>query len=258
MLLIKGLNIINDCDVQYRGSKNQRLLVELTLMKLCSLQYQEAEKKNSASLIPIRIEIPQTTVNKAPKMRKAEPTKRLVADKPILNEAGASYVHSVHGISVNGEIQKLAEKRQKALAEKKTRLENEGNQSEEELDHIEQEAVAEGWKEFTGHLSDSGRKNLFAVLSHAEPMVNEKNEIVFPLRSKTDESYFNDVRQDLTQFLKGKLSVENLSLKSEGITDTSGEAPEKKFLSEVELLRKMIEQNPQLQKLKELFDLDLK
>lgn len=45
-LLIRGLDRIADADVNYRASKNQKLLVELTLMILCSLQYQEGEKKN--------------------------------------------------------------------------------------------------------------------------------------------------------------------------------------------------------------------
>ena len=107
-------------------------------------------------------------------------------------------------------------------------------------------------------MSKSGKKNVFAVLSHTEPKINEKNEIIFPVRSETDESYFNDVRQDLTVFLKGKLAVTHLSLRSEGITDFSGAPAERKFLSEVELLKKMIEQNPQLEKLKTMFDLDLK
>ena len=44
-LIIQGLGVINNCDVGYRTSKNQRLLVELTLMQLCSLKYNEAEKK---------------------------------------------------------------------------------------------------------------------------------------------------------------------------------------------------------------------
>ncbi len=45
-LLIGGLNRVSEADVNYRQSKNQKLLVELTLMMLCSLQYQEGEKKN--------------------------------------------------------------------------------------------------------------------------------------------------------------------------------------------------------------------
>ena len=46
-LLIQGLDFINECDIQYRGSKHPRLLVELTLMRLCSIPYnnREGEKK---------------------------------------------------------------------------------------------------------------------------------------------------------------------------------------------------------------------
>lgn len=35
--LLKGLRAMNDCDVQYKSSKNQRLTVELAIMRLCAL-----------------------------------------------------------------------------------------------------------------------------------------------------------------------------------------------------------------------------
>src|SRR5690606_23502281 len=44
--LIEGINIAKECDYRYRSSQNQRLLVELALMQLASLNYQ-GEKKNS-------------------------------------------------------------------------------------------------------------------------------------------------------------------------------------------------------------------
>jgi DNA polymerase-3 subunit gamma/tau len=36
--LVSAINLINQCDLQYKGSKNQRLHVELTLLKLAHLQ----------------------------------------------------------------------------------------------------------------------------------------------------------------------------------------------------------------------------
>ncbi len=42
--LLKALDLSNDCDLKYKSSKNQRLLVELTLMKLASIDF-EGEKK---------------------------------------------------------------------------------------------------------------------------------------------------------------------------------------------------------------------
>ena len=42
--LMKAISLANDCDLNYKGSKNQRLLVELSLMKIASISF-EAEKK---------------------------------------------------------------------------------------------------------------------------------------------------------------------------------------------------------------------
>ncbi|WP_310991838.1 DNA polymerase III subunit gamma/tau [Aequorivita marina] len=44
--LIEGIEIANTCDLKYKNSQNQRLLVELCLMQLASLTFQ-GEKKNS-------------------------------------------------------------------------------------------------------------------------------------------------------------------------------------------------------------------
>jgi len=43
--LIDAIALANTCDLQYKTSKNQRLLVELCLMKLASLQLTDEKKK---------------------------------------------------------------------------------------------------------------------------------------------------------------------------------------------------------------------
>ena len=45
--LIKSLRICNKCDIEYRASKNQRLLVELSLLKMATLGQFVVEKKNN-------------------------------------------------------------------------------------------------------------------------------------------------------------------------------------------------------------------
>ena len=47
--LLRALDLANDCDLKYKSSRNQRLLVELTLMKLASIDF-DGEKKNPESL----------------------------------------------------------------------------------------------------------------------------------------------------------------------------------------------------------------
>ena len=55
-MLLKALTICNQSDVEYRNSKNQRLLVELSLMQLCSIVQEEngvdTAKKKAPSIAP--------------------------------------------------------------------------------------------------------------------------------------------------------------------------------------------------------------
>ena len=51
-LLIKFLNTCNKCDLDYRTSKNKRLLIELTLLKMSTIGQFKLEKKNNS---PIKI-----------------------------------------------------------------------------------------------------------------------------------------------------------------------------------------------------------
>ncbi|WP_026838774.1 DNA polymerase III subunit gamma/tau [Gillisia sp. JM1] len=48
--LLKGIEMANDCDLKYKASRNQRLLVELCLMQLASINF-DGEKKKSEPFI---------------------------------------------------------------------------------------------------------------------------------------------------------------------------------------------------------------
>jgi DNA polymerase-3 subunit gamma/tau len=43
---VKALGVLSKADVDYKSSKNQRLLVEITIMQLCSIK-NELEKKKA-------------------------------------------------------------------------------------------------------------------------------------------------------------------------------------------------------------------
>src|SRR5690606_5976443 len=48
--LLQGIELANDCDLKYKSSRNQRLLVELCLMQLASITF-DGEKKKSEPFI---------------------------------------------------------------------------------------------------------------------------------------------------------------------------------------------------------------
>lgn len=50
--LVKAIDLANQCDQQYKSSRNQRLLVELCLMQLASLNSGTEKKKDNAFILP--------------------------------------------------------------------------------------------------------------------------------------------------------------------------------------------------------------
>ena len=62
----KALQILNDCDYRYRTATNRRLLIELTLIKLCQLEGQPANNTgdNAVQLKEVKKETPSETIRK--------------------------------------------------------------------------------------------------------------------------------------------------------------------------------------------------
>lgn len=53
LLLFKAIELANTCDLNYRASRNKRLLLELTLIQLCQLSQTPAEDKKKGLIEPI-------------------------------------------------------------------------------------------------------------------------------------------------------------------------------------------------------------
>jgi DNA polymerase-3 subunit gamma/tau len=106
--LLSAMNIANQCDLNYRLSKNQRLQVELALLKICHLQsvftaasapaiqaspIGEALKKNSSPGVAPVAEVskltPAATTNVAAEAPVVPPVQK--QPEPVLNEPKAAY-----------------------------------------------------------------------------------------------------------------------------------------------------------------------
>lgn len=92
-LLLSALNIVNHCEVNYRTSKNQRLQVELALLKMChvaaavqlarngtALPAEAAEKKKSTLTQPPVDGHPSRVESRQPSAESRQPT---VASQPV-------------------------------------------------------------------------------------------------------------------------------------------------------------------------------
>ena len=100
--LMKAIDKANDCDLNYRTSKNKRLLVELTLMQIASITFDGAKKKSSNYIIPAtffttlvrkqnksseKTKEPSNSLQKAPSTSVTEYKKSSTekSSKPLLN-----------------------------------------------------------------------------------------------------------------------------------------------------------------------------
>lgn len=83
--LLPALDLANECDLKYKSSKNQRLLVELTLMKLASLTY-SAEKKNFSPKVATSNAIAPARYFQSSEYQKSDPT----TPKIQINETAAA------------------------------------------------------------------------------------------------------------------------------------------------------------------------
>ena len=64
--LFQALRLANDCDLNYRASRNKRLLVELTLIQLCQLSHPADDGKKKAQLAPIETSAQPATATTQP------------------------------------------------------------------------------------------------------------------------------------------------------------------------------------------------
>lgn len=263
-LLIKGLEIIADSDTQYKTSKNHRLLVELTLIKLCSLSQGE-QKKNlvteKAPLITISAlrqnkgKAPLTTqvskpvqvtsqpsvanvVNTAPVT--AQPTKPITQEsQPTGEKPVARKKVKFSGFSIKQTIQKKAE-----IVEDEERKEKDPFTYEQLMIH---------WKQFANDADAKNRKTLYTALTKTQPILEDNFMIIHTLDNKPLFDNFNKEKQDFLDYLKRKLNNYSVSIQSKLEKNESSEV----FLyTDKEKFKKFAEEHPELMYLKDKLHLD--
>ena len=106
--IYRALKLCNDCDLNYRASRNKRLLVELTLIRLAQLTTEEEEvpggRKPQSDLKPIapatQPAAPQPVTQPAPAPQPAPqpapaPARQATHAQPATGQAAAAHVASV-------------------------------------------------------------------------------------------------------------------------------------------------------------------
>ena len=269
-LLVKGLEILSDADIQYKTSKNTRLLVELTLIKLCSLTQSEQKKNlvisdSDSATKESPVIIPTTSPKKEEVAIVAEP----IQETPKLGLIEEPVQETLKEEKVP--LEPIKPEETKALPPKEDRKKvvfgssfsikdtmKKHNDIKEEIektdaDEFTLEQLMECWNTYAKGQNEKGRKTLFTALTKNNPELMENFTIVHTLENKTLSDNFDRQKQDISDYLKKELNNYSISIQSKLI---KSEKEELFLYTDKEKFKKIAEDHPELIYLKDKLHLD--
>ncbi|CAM1341825.1 DNA polymerase III subunit gamma/tau [Tenacibaculum amylolyticum] len=252
--LLPAIDKANDCDLKYKTSKNQRLLVELCLMQLASITFDGEKKKSSNFIIPATFftslspaikKIEKVAAAAKPPAQPSQPKK---APIPAPVEDKKPSIKNIKRRTSALSLKSLSEKR-----EVKVTSDVEENYDNHPRTPFNQEQLQDGWKKYYFKLQEQGEKNMASILLAGQPSLRQNFQIVATLPNKLMKSQLEKGRPALLRFLRERLNNYGIQ-----ITIEVNEVVEKKFAyTPHEKYQKLKEKNPLLEKLKNTFGLDI-
>ena len=260
--LMQGINLANDCDLKYKTSKNQRLLVELCLMQLASITH-DGEKKNSKHYIipasyfrkkgitPIPVKIPETKNNQL-----LSTENKSESEEKILDVVEQFQVKEPPKIILKQESKRASGLSLKSIKAKKDHLIKQMDVVVDEenlpIQPFTEKELITAWNTFIEKLRKDGKHNLASILAIDTPKV--KGTIIhleFP--NATNKVEVERQQYDLLSYIRKTLSNYDISL-----SITINEVMEKQYAyTAADKFEKLKEKNPNIDILKKTFDLDI-
>ena len=241
--LLKALEVCNKCDVQYKTSKNQQLLIELSLMKLCSTSDQESKKKESEVIIlPKNKPKTEREVIQVINETKKEQTKRTekIEGKKEIDETEKPELKKRTNLISISDLDEIEEIEPEKRTEKRdTEFKN--------------EELQEAWREYVNSQKEKGKSNFATTLDMNKPVLLPNCKIEIPISNKSQEVIIEKEKIDLHEFLRNRLQNDTLEV----ITKIQEKIDEERTpFTNKDKYEKMTKENPKLQNLKEKLGLD--
>lgn len=259
--LIDAIALANDCELNYKNSKNQRLLVELCLMQLASLTGKtadKAEKKNRKGyLIPATAFKAMVLDTSPPTPKKKTPVKTVVEEPPArMEKPGRPTKEKLKPVLKNQPKRSrsalsLNSIHKKKPVSKKPAYDEEDN-TDKPKDAFTEARLLDLYREFTDKTTKRGGKLMASIFNAVSPKV-EQNQIIIHFPNSMMKAEFLKVKPKLKRFLQKELNNYHLKFKTK-----IDEQAERKFAyTPQEKYEKLLKKNKALADLKNTFKLDL-
>ena len=279
-MLIHAIKLCNDCDLNYRMSKNKRLLVELTLIQLAQLTGDPDEigsGRGPKKLKPLFQKAVATATASQPKgSRPASSTAQssvqpTTVQAAVVGSTVASSVSSVLSSSVQGKQTAhpvTTFKRQSFSIRGKNNVSGNASQGAHYTVSaggvtmssvadvpdlpVSEDGVRICWKQFASALPKE-ESAMAGRLLNIRPVLNDSLAVTISIDNRMVASDIAGMRSRIEEFLRRQLQNSKLSLNIV-VEETQ---PTHRIYSRVEQFQILEQRNPVLHKLKEALDLDL-
>jgi len=248
--IYKALEISNQCDLNYRLSHNKRLLVELTLVKICNL-----------SVVTTNI-TKQTNPTTLKSKENIEQQKSTVEKKEasIINNKNSELYVKKEQQRVNAEIY-LKPKGYDITEILKPKINNESNIPNEINEPVNNaklnksftnEELKDTWLKYSETKKSIARVHQFLLTNI--PTISANNLIIVPAINKSQEDEIKKLHDELLVYLKKNLENDFITIKIELTENT--ETNSTKPYTDAEKYQYFAQKNPDLQTLRDKLNLD--
>lgn len=252
--LFQALSISNECDLNYRISKNKRLLVELALIKIS--QINAIEKKNivdkQTETVGIKkIEVAESQVEKKEK----EKSEVIKSEQPEQMDDEFNKQSDYESVKADESEEPKRRVRPASISINTSNLKREQQEEVQQVESIQtvevvtQEQLEKKWLEYSKtHNRDIGAE---ALLRNHLPKLMEDNVVLVKVDNVFQQKEI--LAMNIISFLRSELINNELKLEVELLPEDEIKAR----LTPQELLRKMIEENPLIDTLRTKLDLEI-
>ena len=269
--LEKAISLTNDCDLQYKASKNQRLHVELCLMQIASV---EDEKKKDKPYIKPSLKTDKTPQPTQKPVAKEEPkpiaepivTKPVeespaeTIQPPTLEKPTAEPIKAPaepakeKPIALDIQSKGVSGLSLSSIAYQKSIKANQptnGNTTREET--VGQESLETAWKALSSQLESDGEYNLAALLNLDSPRLKNKVEIHLNFPNKTNKLELESEKGKVIGALADALKNDLLQF----VIHVSQEEQQNYIYTPKDKYEQLVKINPLVDDVRKEFDLDL-
>ena len=279
--LYKAMKLCNDCDLNYRQSKNKRLLVELTLIQLAQITADTDDAGNGRS--PKQVIKPIFNQQTAPAATQQQP----VVQQPVQvqnvqqpvqqntsepqpqygNNAAQQQVHKLpDGLKVTQEkkipvvkagilgpsIKKRPQHLEEAVAQKPAAQVQQAEKEWEDYDVYEKD-LNYYWREFATRLPKEEAANAGRMMNMSPKLLDDQTTFEVAVDNEMVQKYMLQLAPQIENHLREQLHNRKIKM----TVRVSAADENIRAYSHVERFQMMSKKNPNLLKLKEEFGLEL-